>query len=199
MPVTSLLSDAATASEDVGLALDLIANCVFHAPDGVDVLGLGSGAELLLTLGTQRNVRVAADVSSFHLGVRDVHGLHDVANVPDIGTGKLGRVCSCAKDWLGHDLNQGNSGTVKVHQRVFRSLNTTGCATYVGELPGVLFHVGALDEHLEHLAVRDLNIELALKGNWLVILRGLEVLGQIRIEIVLSREAAIWGNLTAEG
>ena len=58
-------------------------------------------------------------------------------------------------------------------------------------LAGVFFHVGSFDFHPEgsgSLIGFDIHIEVALVTNRFVVLRGLEVLGHVWIEIVLARE-----------
>ena len=56
----------------------------------------------------------------------------------------------------------------------------------MGQLAGVLLHVGTLNQNLENLTGFKLDVDLALEGNRLVVLRGLEVLCKVRVEVVLS-------------
>ena len=145
MPVAGFLGNAAAIGQDVRLALNLVAHCGLNGAQRVYVLGLGSGAELFLTLGTERNVGIAAHVATLHLGVRDIHRLDHVTDHADILSGKLRGLSTEVVDRLGDNLHQWHTSTVVVNQGVFRSLNTTGGTTNVSELAGILFHVGALD------------------------------------------------------
>ena len=59
-------------------------------------------------------------------------------------------------DRLGDDLDQRNTGTVVVDQRILGALDTTGGAAHVGQLAGVLLHVRTLDRNREDRAVLQL-------------------------------------------
>lgn len=69
----------------------------------------------------------------------------------------------------------------------------------MGQLSGVLFHVGTLDLDAEDRAVLELDVQVAVVGNGLVILRGLEVLGRVRVEVVLPGKTAGLGDLAVQG
>ena len=69
----------------------------------------------------------------------------------------------------------------------------------MGVLPGVLLHVGPLDGDGEEGTVLQLDLQGSVVGDGLVGLGGLEVLGQVGVEVVLPREAAGLGDLAAQG
>ncbi len=78
------------------------------------------------------------------------------------------------------------------------ALDATGGAADVGVLAGVLLHVSALDLHTDDLAVLELDVDPAVEGDGLVVLGGLEVLRQVRVEVLLPGEAARLGDLAVQ-
>jgi hypothetical protein len=76
-------------------------------------------------------------------------------------------------------------------------LNAAGGAADVGELAGVLFHVHAFDVDPVAGAV-DLDVEKAVETDRLVVLRGLEVLRHVGVEVVLAGEPAPLRDRTVE-
>src|SRR5690606_9342445 len=101
-------------------------------------------------------------------------------------------------DHLRDDLDQRNPRPVVVDERILRALDATGRATDVGELSGILLHVGSLDLDRERLAVRELPLDLAVERDRFVVLADLVVLGEVRVEVVLAGEPAGWRDLAAE-
>ncbi|GAA3043763.1 hypothetical protein GCM10020000_23980 [Streptomyces olivoverticillatus] len=81
---------------------------------------------------------------------------------------------------------------------MLRAVDAAGGAAHVRGLAGVLLHVGALDLHAEDLAVLQLDVQVAVEGDGLVVLGGLEVLRHVRIEVVLPGEAAPLGDLAVQ-
>ena len=59
VPEAGLLDDAAAGLDDLDLALDLVLQSGADEAEGVDVLHLGLGAELLLAAGADGDIRVA--------------------------------------------------------------------------------------------------------------------------------------------
>ena len=108
-----------------------------------------------------------------------------------------GALLAGARDRLGDDLDQRDAGAVVVDERVVRAVDAAGGAADVQRLAGVLLHVGALDLDAEGLAV-DLDVGPALEGDRLVVLRGLEVLRHVRVEVVLPREPAPLRDLAVQ-
>ena len=100
-------------------------------------------------------------------------------------------------DGLGDDLDQRDACAVVVDQRVIGAVDAAGGAPDVEGLSGVLLHVRALDLDAERLSV-ELDLGPAVVGDRLVVLRGLEVLRHVRVEVVLAREPAPGGDLAVE-
>ena len=132
MPVAGLLGDGATLGKNRCLTLNLVAHSALDRAKRVDVLGLGASAELFGTVETQRNVRVTADVTALHASIGDVESLYDFTNGSNVCSGEFWSLRASAVDRLGDNLNQWNTGTVVVDQRILRTLDATGCATNVG-------------------------------------------------------------------
>jgi hypothetical protein len=59
--------------------------------------------------------------------------------------------------------------------------------------------MGPFDLHSEDRAVLELDVEEAAGVDGLVVLGGLEVLGHVRVEVVLPGEAGPWRDLAVEG
>ena len=190
MEVAGLLHDLATGLQDRGLAAHLVADGDLDALERVDVLGLGTGTELARALGHQGQVHVAAHRTLVHPDVRDVEGLEQVAQRGHVGTCDLGCAVARADDGSGDDLDERHAGAVVVEQRVARTVDTTGGAADVQRLTGVLLHVRALDLHTPGGAVGEQDVEVAVVGGGLVVLRDLVVLRLVRVEVVLPRELA---------
>jgi hypothetical protein len=76
--------------------------------------------------------------------------------------------------------------------------STRGGAAYVKELPGVLLDVNPTDAHpLRPLRRVDLQIAVQTEG---VIIHGALILGgEVRVEIVLPVEQAVFGDLAVQG
>ena len=116
---------------------------------------------------------------------------HDVADRRHVRLGELGRVGLGAVDRLRDDLDQRHAGAVVIDERVLGALDAAGRAADVGELAGVLLHVGALDRHLERrvpsASSTSTEPSKAIGSSyWL----DLVVLRQVGVEVVLAGEAA---------
>ena len=203
VPVPGLLRDRSAVVEDGGLALDLVADGPLDAAQRVDVLRLGAGSERSgrLALGgtsTKRDVGVAAQVSALHARLGDAEAHDDVADGGDVRLRELRSIVLGAVDDVGDDLDEGNTGSVVVDERVLGALDATGRAAHVGELAGVLLHVRALDRHREQATVRQLDLDRARERDGLVALRDLVVLREVGVEVVLAGEAARGRDRAAE-
>ncbi len=79
-------------------------------------------------------------------------------------------------------------------------MDAAGGPAHVQRLAGVLLHVDALDAHPDQLRlagpvlVLDRDVEPAVGAQRLVVLGDLEVLGHVRVEVVLPREPAPLGD-----
>jgi hypothetical protein len=103
--------------------------------------------------------------------------------------GDLGGERAEAGHRLGHDLDQRDAGPVVVDQRLGRAVDAPGRAADVQRLAGVLLEVHPLDADPVRLAL-DLDVDEALDAQRLVVLRGLEVLRHVGVEVVLPRHPA---------
>ena len=145
--------------------------------DRVDVLQLTSGSELIGPDGADRHVGVDPHRTLLHLGVADLDGEQDVAQLRHIGLG----VRHGADVGPAHDLDQRHPGPVVVDERVRRVVDAT-TPTDMRRLAGVLFDVGPFDP--DDGAVRERQLTIGVGR--LVVLGGLEVLRHVRIEVVLA-------------
>ena len=188
--VAGLLDHGPAGCEDGGLSANLVPDGVLDASEGVDVLRLSAGAEGSVGPFAQRHVDVGADVAPFHSGLGDPQGAEDVAQGANVGSGDLRGLRSHAGGRVRDDLDEGHARAVVIHERVVRPLDPSLGAAHVGVLSGVLLHVRALDRETIGRAVGQVDVEVALVGDRLVRLGGLEGLRQIGIEVVLARESA---------
>ena len=115
----------------------------------------------------------------------------------DVGAGHLGGLGAGAGDRAGDDLDQRDAGPVVVDQRVVGAVDAPGGATDVQVLAGVLLQVHPLDLHAVGLAV-DLDVQVPGGAQRLVVLGGLEALGDVRVEVVLPGEPAPGRDPAAE-
>lgn len=180
------------------MALDFKLHGIFDGAQRVHVLGLGARAELFLAVGAQGNVGVATDVAAFHLGVGHAKVLHDFADGRNIGLGQFGGTGADIFDRLGDNFNQRNTRAVVVHKGEVGALDAAGGATHVGQLSGVFLHVGALDLHMENRAVFELNVDPAVVADGVFVLGRLEVLGCVRVEVLLPGKGAVLGDLAVQ-
>ena len=186
------------SSSSGGLAAHLEAHRPLHRAQRVHVLGLGPGAPLEAADRRQRGVHVAAQVALLHAHLGDAEREQDLAQLGDVGLGHLGRLRARARDRPGDDLDQRDAGAVVVDQRVRGPVDATGGATDVQVLAGVLLQVHPLDLHAVGLAV-DLDVQVPGGAQRLVVLRGLEALGDVRVEVVLPGEPAPRRDPAAQG
>ena len=84
---------------------------------------------------------------------------------------------------MAHDLDQRNAASVEI-DAAFR---TRALEAVVQELPGILFHVDALDPDAL-LAIVEPDGHRAILCKRAVVLRNLISLGKVGVEIVLARE-----------
>ena len=84
---------------------------------------------------------------------------------------------------LAHDFDQWRSGAVQIHVGVAVGI----LEAFVDALAGVVFHVDARDPDAL-VDAADLDVDIAVLGQRLIVLRDLVALGQIRIEVVLAGE-----------
>ena len=197
--MAGLLDDLHTVDKAGGLTLHLEAHGLLDRLQGVDVLRLGTGTELGGSDRTQREVGIHTHRALVHADIGDAEGLDQLTQGGHVGAGDLRSAGTCALDRLGHDLNERDAGTVGVHQGGGGASDAAAGATEVGQLGGVLLHVGALDLDTPRGAVVEDDVEVAVVGDGLVVLGDLVVLRLVRVEVVLPGEAGVRGDLAVEG
>ena len=136
-----------------------------------------------------RDVGVTAQAALFEVAVVDADGHEHVAHEREVGRGGRG----AAQVGLGHDLDQRRAGAVQVDAGEVRV-----AGALVQRLARVLFHVDAGDADTHGLAV-DLEIDVAAGRDRSIELRDLVALGQVRVEVVLSRELGHLVHRAPEG
>src|SRR5690606_11686265 len=117
--------------------------------------------------------------SLLHVAVADLEVLEDLLELREPGP-RAGRRTQVR---LGDDLDQRHTGPVQVDR------GPAG-QPIVQRLARILLEVDATDPHALHGAVPLLDLQPAVRLQRLVELRDLVPLGQVRIEVVLAREAA---------
>jgi hypothetical protein len=180
--------------EHLGLAFDLGLKGRRDEAERVQVLELGANAELSLSAGAQRDVRVAAEVPALHVRVGDLDVAQHRAQRAQVGDRLLRR----ADVRLGDDLDQRNAGAIQIHVRDVPSHH----GRVVDRLARVLLHVDAREAHARHLfpgVSPDGNVQPPLRGDGLFVLGDLVALGQIRIEVVLAGEDGAFVHGTVGG
>src|SRR5690554_1790792 len=106
MPVPSLLQDAPPVAEDCALTTHLVNHCPFDGPEGVYVLGFGTGTQWSIRVGPKREVNVCSHVAAFHPGLRNSKSTENVAKFTHVGAGNLWCALSGSGDGPGNDLHQ---------------------------------------------------------------------------------------------
>ena len=177
--------------QHLGLALNLVVDGVLKVLEGVDVLHLRAGAQLLGAHGAQGHIDVGAEVAFLHAAVGHIDVLHDGLDLFHVGAGFLGG----AHVRLGDDFQQGHAGAVVVHIGRSRVLDV-GAGMH--QLACVLLHVdaGQADALLLPLHI---NIHPAMLGNGQVVLGGLPVLGQVGVVVVLAVKLAVLVDFAVGG
>ena len=152
--------------------------------EGVQVLHLGAGAQLLGAHGPHRQVHVAPEGALLHLAVGYAQVLQDLFQLLQVGDHLVGG----AEVGLGDDLNEGHAAAVVVRLGLIQP-------GVVNQLARVLLHVHLVDA--DGLALPD--VHRAVAGDGGVELGNLVRLGQVGVEVVLPVEPAGPGDLTVQG
>ena len=112
-----------------------------------------------------------------------------LAQLGHVGPRDLRRERARARHRLRDDLDERDAGPVVVDERMRRAVDAAGRAADVQRLAGVLLEVHALDADPHGFAL-DLDVEVSLDAQRLVVLRDLEVLRHVGVEVVLAGEPA---------
>ena len=187
VPAAGLLRNRTAGFEFADLAGGLVDDRVADARDRIEVLGLGTGTELLDATTADRDVTVATQLALFHVAISDASlGEHrDERAEEGFGFGRGTKV------WFGDDLEKRHTRAVVVDE---------GAAARVAEFSHVFFEVGVVDTDelmlAHHIArgSRELDLDLAADDDREILLSELIVLRVIRVEIVLTVPGAVLRN-----
>src|SRR5215213_6151733 len=160
-----------------------------HEPDRVQILKLYFSPELFFAHTPNRNVRFATQVALLHVRLRRAHPLQRTSNVIDVVIGLPRRT----KIRLRHDFSKWHTRTVEIDIRITIDVRQS----FVHVLAGVFFEMQACDPDLfrtpfdrmpRFVALGSHDLELAVRGERLIVLRDLVTLRQVRVEIILTRK-----------
>jgi hypothetical protein len=186
---TRFLDDRRPVLPRRDVALDLEFDGTLHVAERVEVLELGLDPERRRPGRSHRHVRVAPQASLFHVAVVHAQGHEHLAHAAE----GLGRVRRGPEVRLGDDLDERHAAAVEVQVGPPRRIG----AGVVQRLAGVLFHVHAGDPDRDRAAGRR-EADGAARRERAVVLGNLVALGQIGIEVVLSREDRPGMDLAAQ-
>ncbi len=127
------------------------------------------------------DVGVAAQMALLHIAGGDFDELQHLLDFGEIGEGFVGG----AHVGLADDFDQRRAAAVEIDVGVAVGI----LETVVHALAGVVFHVDAGDADALAASPSTIDIDKAVFGERLIVLRDLVALGQIGIEVVLAREA----------
>ena len=117
-----------------------------------------------------------------HVAARHLDELERLFYLGQIGVGLIG----AAHIGLADDFDQRRAAAVEVHIGIAAGI----LEALVDALAGVVLHVNAGHANAFRGAI-DHDIDVAPLGEWLVILRDLVALGQVRVEVVLAGETRV--------
>ena len=131
----------------------------------------------------------AAQRAFFHVAVAHAGVEDDLLQPRQVFPGLVGR----SDVGLADDFDQRHAGAVQVDRGPFAAVGQA----VVQALARVFFQVHARDADLLR-AVRGFDLDVAVLGQRLVVLRNLIALGQVGIEVVLAREDGGFANLAVQ-
>ncbi len=181
-----LLNDLAAALDDGDLALDLVVESLLEESERVQVFHLDLRAESLRAAQAHRHVGVATQVSLLHIARRDFGELEQQLQLVQVSVG-LVRIPQVG---FGDDLDQRRAAAVEVDVGV----PVRVAKAVVQALAGVVFHVDPRDAGALVAVFHD-EVDPAVLGQRLIVLRDLVALRQVRIEVVLPGENRLRANL----
>ena len=221
VPMAGFLVDLTALFQNLGLTADLISQAVMQVLEGVHVLQLGLHAQLRGAAATQADVAVAAHGAFLHGAVGDADGQIDLTQLLH----EQARLFRRAQIRFGDQLDERRAGAVVVHQRVRSARDTALVAADVDHLAGVFLHMDARDAHVRRVAgigdgdvlarlarlqagdvaalfgcrAVNVQIKMAAHAERHRTLRGLEVLGHVRVHVVLAVEHAVLLDVAVRG
>ena len=180
--VQRLLHHMSALFQDIPLALSLIVDGGKHGGEGVEVLHLRPGTQLLRARPPEGQVHVAAEGTFLHAAVGYPGGAHDALELLQV----LHRFLAGADVRLRDDLDEGHAAPIVVDEDLLPQVH---------QLARVLLHMDAGDADL--FAAVQLDVTVLADGH--VVLADLVRLGQIRVNVVLSVHLAHPVDLAVRG
>ncbi|OPZ80038.1 MAG: hypothetical protein BWY79_00031 [Actinobacteria bacterium ADurb.Bin444] len=192
--VHSLLDDGLAHLQGQNLPLDLSFQATLQKAERVHVLELSTCAER--RAGTvHRDVGVAAQRAFLHIHIGYVELLQQVAQLGEVGP----RLFGSEYIGLAHDLHQRRAAAIEIHHGVIGPGNAPVGAARVHQFGGIVLQMRSGDAHAVHAPILQLHVEVPTEAQGEVVLRDLVTLGQIGIEVVLTVEDGVRGDLTVKG
>ncbi len=170
--------DDATLFHECFLARQFITNGALQRAETVQVLDFDAGAEFQDAQGSDGNIWLDAQQAFFQIA-----GVH--AEITQNAAQCVGAVAYRLHGMqfrLGDDFEQGDSGTIQVHQRI-----TLPTLDDVREFAGVFFHMYSPDAHAL-LPFGCFHHHPAVGGQRLLVLRDLISLGEVRVKVAFARK-----------
>ena len=173
------LGDLAPGFDHANLPLNLILQRFADKAERVDVLHFGFRAKFFLSARSHADVAIAAQRTFLHVAVADPGVEDDLFQAGEVFVSFIGR----SNVGLADDFDQRHAAAIQIDGRGFRGLGEA----FMQALAGVFFQMHAGDADLLGAAT-DFDLDGAMLGQGLVILRNLVALGQVGIEIILAGE-----------
>ncbi len=165
--------------------------------EGVEVLHLDLGAELLLADRPHTDVGLAAHRAFLHVGCADAQVAQDLLELDQVGARFFGR----ANVRLGDDLQQRHAGTVQVDEghraAAFAQAGSGHSLDRVYQLAGILLQVGPRDPNSLNLnlsLILNLNLDPPVPAERQLILADLVAFGQVGVVVILAGEQSVFGD-----
>ncbi len=171
------LRDLAAGFNHANLPLNLVLQRFADKAERVDVLHFRLGAKFFLSARPHADVAIAAQRTFLHVAVADPGVEDDLLQAGEVFVSFVGR----SDVRLADDFDQRHAAAIQIDGRSFRGVGEA----FVQALARVFFQVQAGDADLLRAAV-DLDLDGAMLGQRLVVLRNLVALGQVGIEIILA-------------
>ena len=195
-PTSGFLVELASFAGHPPLAHSFVFQGAVDGLEAVHVLDFHLGEGLRGALRADADVGIAAEAAFLHVAGGDAEILENGAQFHQVLPGLFRRT----QVGLADDLHQGDAGAVDVDEAV----RFPGGISPVQQFGHILFQVHPLDVDAAAAAV-GLQLDPALYGDGLVILRYLVALHQVRVGIVLAvelgepRDSAIQGQRGHDG
>lgn len=125
VPVSRLLCHGSAIGKNARLPLHLVAHRSLDGSQRIHILRLCASPERFTAARTQRNVRITAQVASFHARFRNSERNDNLANRGNVGSRDLSHLRLSSEHGSRHNLDERHPGPVVVDQRILGTLNTS--------------------------------------------------------------------------